>query len=199
MKFMTLSTLLLSFSTLTALAAPPPESYINMICVSEFPTTSFLIEQTKDELDVRVIHHNGSGYVPFRDALIVPNDLPLIQSHAQLISKLGNEWNFKWPRKSCNADSPMFFQCIGDAQSFETNGIRIQPFAISVSDMDYRSIWTNFSQKNVRLSFYAGDDKQTYDVTMNYSPHECVDGTNPAARKKLLNRMSQKNIKVKGL
>jgi hypothetical protein len=48
--------LLLSLTNL-AFAAP-----INMACITEFPTTSFIAETEGDELIVKVIHHNGVGY-----------------------------------------------------------------------------------------------------------------------------------------
>lgn len=168
-----LSSLFLSLTLLsTSAGAAPVEAKISMICVTEFPTTTFEANQIGDEVHMRVIHHNGTKYAPFHDALVVSNDLDALKQKAQMVEKLGDYWSFKWRRSGCNADTPLFFQCVGEAYDFEVNGIKIHPYAFSITDTEQKTMWGNFKSKNVRLDFTI--DKANYYLTMNYQPTECV-------------------------
>jgi len=155
------------------LQAAPPEANISLICVTEFPSTTFEANQIGDEVHMRVIHHNGAKYAPFHNTLVTPNDIEFLKRRAQVIEKLGDQWNFKWRRSGCNADTPLFFQCVGEAHDFEINGIKIHPWSITVSDVEEKSTWGKFKSKNIRLNFSI--EQQSYYVTMNYQPNECVE------------------------
>lgn len=181
----------LLFSTLIspALPAAPTEAVISMACVTEFPTTSFIAEQYEDVILMRLIHHNGAKYAPFHDSLTTPNDIDILAQRAQVISKLGDEWNFKWRRSGCNADTPLFFQCIGEAYDFEVNGYKIHPWSITISEKSETSLWGTFDSQNVRLNFSIGSD--SHYISMDYQPGECFSLSSPAGKAKLKARLQK--------
>lgn len=164
--------LLTTLTVLIGTSALAAEAPINMICVTEIPTSTFEAKENGNNVHIRLIHHNGTKFAPISKAILTPNDLEPLQKRAEMILKLGNKWEFDWDRSGCNADEPMFFQCVGGAKDFEINGVKIHPWAFSVSELTEKTIWGTYQQKNVSLRFDI--DKVQYEITMDYQPGECV-------------------------
>lgn len=158
-----------------ALQASPKErieANINMSCVTEFPSTSFFVRQYDKEVKVRVIHHNGVKFAPIWSGLITPHDISTITEAADSVAKLGDEFEITWKRDACNADSEMFFQCVGQAQDFTTaTGEKVHPWAISVYDVTENSIYGEFKKKSISLRFNV--DEKSNQITMDYYPKDC--------------------------
>ena len=152
------------------------EAIIGMICVTEFPSTSFLVEQKENQVLLQVIHHNGPRYAPLSSALVTANDLEVLKSQAEFIQSLGNQMDLKWKRSGCNADRSDFFQCVGSAEDSVVNQVPIHPWALTVSDVEEKTLWGNFKKKNIALRFSSGQDsaKKDYQVTMDYGEGDCV-------------------------
>jgi hypothetical protein len=159
---------LLLFSTQAWSAAGQPL----MSCVSEFPSTTFIIAGQGEWVDVQVIHHNGSKYVPFWDSLVVPNDIPSLKERADVIQKMGDGFQFRWKASQCKVANEMFFECIGGAEEFEVGGLKVQPWGLYVTEVTERTPKMVFSHRSVRLLMTISG--KTYQVLMNYQDGECI-------------------------
>lgn len=157
-----------------AQAQQQKDSLVDVICVSEYPSTSFIVKQDGDQIRVRVLHHNGARYAPFTESLLTPNDLPVIQERAGFIEKLGDDWEFSLPRSTCEVSGPMFFQCVGDGTSFQSNGYVVQPWGLSVTNVVQKTVMGTYTHKNLSLKMESGAPKKNYEVTMNYQDYECA-------------------------
>lgn len=150
----------------------PFEANINMTCVTEFPSTSFIVRQNDSKVSVRVIHHNGTQYAPIWSGLVTPHDLIAVQEAAHSVAKLGQDFEITWNRKGCNADSEMFFQCVGEAEDFLTStGELVHPWALSIYDIVENSIYGEFRKKTVSLRFNI--NQKAHQITMDYMPSDC--------------------------
>jgi hypothetical protein len=171
-----LFTFLLLWLLSIQVVAAPVEAVMDLICVTEAPTTSFLVEQDKDTVKVRVIHHNGVQYAPITNSLITPNDLELLKSQAGLIQSLGDDWSFQWKRSGCNADRSDFFQCVGEAEDVVLNSVKVHPWALTVTDVQETTMWGTYRKKNLSLRFSV--EKKGYQmnvqVTMDFQKGDCV-------------------------
>ena len=167
---MTLIATTTAFAKSKSPATTEPE--INLTCVTEFPTTSYFVKQEGDQVSVRILHHNDLKYVPIHQGLLTTQDAAELPKKAQMIQKLGNELNFKWKRTGCNADSPLFFQCVGEAVDFEQNGLKAHPWALTVTDMTSKTLWGTRKYKNVTMNFSVGDER--FEIPMEYENYECV-------------------------
>ncbi len=163
--------LLFAFTTQSFAAEP----IIDVACVTETPTTSFFLVEKNGQVDVRVMHHNGSAYIPFRSSLITPSDIPVLSKQAALLAKLGDTWEFTFKRADCQVDAPLFFQCLGDATSFQQNGIKVRPYSISVTDTVQKTLWGNFHHKALKLSFEVGEGTvENLQIENQFLPGECM-------------------------
>jgi hypothetical protein len=162
----------LLFTVSSAYAADASEPPIKMICVTEFPTTSFEIKQIGDKVQVHLVHHNGPKYAPFHDAILVPNDLDEMKAQADTIQKLGDEWVFNFKRSDCKALSETFFSCQGRADSFDKNGLKVSPWSLSVSDIEQKNMSGTYTLKKVSLNFSVNGKDLL--ISSNYQPGECA-------------------------
>ena len=90
-KMLILASLLMSSS----LMATP----VNMLCITEYPTTSFVAMTEGDTINVRLFHHNGTQFMPIWSNVITPNDLPMLNEVASVLSDLGTDLKFSMPEK----------------------------------------------------------------------------------------------------
>lgn len=145
---------------------------VDMRCVTEFPTTSFLTQEQGEEVVVDIIHHNGVQYTPFRDSLITPSDIALLSKQADLFLQLAPTMTFRWPKKSCEITSGMFFQCFGKAAPVIVNGLTVLPRYISMSEATHKlvggySFWVKTVSVNITVN------NEDYTITNNFFDGDC--------------------------
>lgn len=168
---------------LTAVQSFAKNPELDMICVTEIPSTSFVIKQTGEKISVRVFHHSGSQYAPFWNSLITPSDLEILSEQARVVEKLGNLIEITWNAVGCEVKDPQFFGCIGDAEKLVANGLEVQPWALSVTQVEEKTMWGDFKKKN--LSLRVSVDEKSYQITSDYYDKDCVKSSDPAAASKL--------------
>lgn len=173
---MKLLTALLSLIVSAGASAAP----MNMACVTEHPTTSFVGVTENDTITFHLIHHNGVKYMPVWSNVLTPNDLPVIQEAANVLSELGNHLTFTMPEKSCEVDGFMI-NCFGTQPAQVINGHKV-------------SLWSVYTKFDTETSF-AGEynyiwssmgldiDGKTYWVPMKYSNYECFEDWSAKALK----------------
>lgn len=167
----TLVTILTLFP-LFAQAAELPS--IEMSCVSQFPTTSYLVESRGEELVVRVIHHNGTKYAPAISGIYTPNDLPILAKRAALVEKMADDMTFRWPLKNCKKHEGMRVECFGTDDVQEGKGkAKIAPFAFYTTKTSEEGIAGKWEYLNVTMSFDVNGERDA-SIDMRYFDGECV-------------------------
>lgn len=169
----------LFFSSLAAMAAP---NSMNMICVTEVPTTSFVVEESGDKLVVDVIHHNGAEYAPIFDSAVTPSDLTTLATHAKLIKDLGTHQRFEFPKDKCKKDDTLIVSCIGDTPVQTINGRKVEAWGFYTSQQVDKSSYGKFSYTKVTLSMEVDD--VDVKIPMRYYEGDCSENL-ALMRKKL--------------
>lgn len=102
----TILTFAIALAALTASAATPvptpTDEALTLTCITEYPTTSFIVEPTDDGkmIGVRIFHHNGVDYMPIHEGVVVTNDLSILSGRAKELVTLGTDYSFKFPREN---------------------------------------------------------------------------------------------------
>jgi hypothetical protein len=150
-----------------------PEANINLTCVTEFPSTSYFVQQHGQLVDIRILHHGGTKYAPFHQGISTVEEIPTLGKKAQMIEKLGSEIKFQWMRSGCNADTALFFQCVGEGVDFEKNGIKVHPYALTVTDGETKTMWGRRKTKTIHLNFSVEGER--YELPQEYEMRDCVE------------------------
>lgn len=148
----------------TALSAP-----INMACVTEFPTTSFIAETEGEDLVVKVIHHNGVGYMPLHGGVITPNDLAVLSTKAENLKRLGDFYTLRWKSNKCTLIGT-FLSCYG-GEDIQINDAKVSPWALYTSAQRSESNLGVF--ENMEVGLMLDIDGKTESFSMKYEKSEC--------------------------
>ena len=161
---------LLSLVASSSLLAAP----VNMACVTEYPTTSFVAFSEGGDLNIRLIHHNGVKFMPIWSSIITPNDLPVITETASILSELGNELNFTIPAKACGVDG-MMMNCFGRSEEQVINGHKVNLWSVYTKLENEKSFAGEYNY--VWSSLAIDVDGKSYWIPMKYYDYECFQDT----------------------
>lgn len=184
MKFLTV--ILTLFSAMTATASP-----VNMACITEYPTTTFIGQTEGDKINFRLIHHNGVKYMPIWSSVITPNDLSVLTEVASVLSDLGDELTFSMDEKNCNVDG-LLINCFGSDEVQEIGGHKVTMWGVYTSattDTSFAGIY-NYIWSTMALDI----DGKSYYVPMRYGENECFKDWNA---KGLNKKIKAKNLFLK--
>lgn len=167
-------TVFVTATILLASLAHAAADNVEFKCMTGYPTTSFLAETHGDEVVVRVIHHHGTQFAPIHEGIVVPNDIELIKSRAELLAKMGTDFTFKFPLEKCTVHSPGQMTCLsGDTQvlggqEFTASMLSLYTSTSYVSEIEIPVQWVT-----LYLDVKGYDMPSPY-ITMRYSQHECT-------------------------
>ncbi|MBV2168160.1 MAG: hypothetical protein KUL82_05575 [Bdellovibrio sp.] len=165
-----MKTLLLICTFLFPLASFASDK-MDMACVTEFPTTSFVVREVGDTVVVEVFHHNGTGYMPIFDGLATPNDIATLAARAQTLASLPTVQRYEWPREKCETQDDMIESCFGLTDAQEMNGHKVKAWAFSSSLVMEKSFAGKFNSRKVVLDIDV--DGKSFSVPMKYAENEC--------------------------
>lgn len=165
---------------------------VNMACITEFPTTSFVALTENDTINFRLIHHNGTKYMPVWNNVITPNDLSIISDAADLLSELGPELNFTMPEKNCEVMDGMLMNCFGNSPEVVMNGHKVNLWAVHTKEVTETSFAGTYEY--VITSMALEIDGKTLHVPMKYGSHECF---KDFYSKNLRQKIKTKNVFLK--
>ncbi len=169
---MTVGLSLLTFASMShAQDAIKIERPFDFKCTTEIPTTSFWFAEDGGHFNVRVMHHNGTGYAPFVQRLIVPNDMAGLLEKAEVAKNTGDDIMLRWDKKNCKRLNNEIFSCVGGGESLTSAKKEIKPWHISRSESVTKTANGEFKKQTVNLSYEI--QGQSYDYMMDYAPHEC--------------------------
>ena len=142
-------------------------------CMTQYPSTSFSIETSGDTVTMSVLHHNGIGYAPFWNSLIVPSDITKLQERANLVMKLAPELSATWKKSACKLlNGNKHFICMGATDKIKSNGIDIDPWAVYSSTHSESSFAGDYEHTEVAFRFYVNNEANQF--VMKYQPGDCL-------------------------
>lgn len=158
-----------------AIAAPAAPLPIDLVCVTEWPTTSFVIQEEGEKLRVELLFHSGSEYAPAITGIYTPRDLPIITERANYALVFPNYSVFRWPLAKCDKhDDPLRFECFGtdDVQN-GNGGERIKPFALYTTKVSEDGIAGKLDYLKVAFT-YQVNGKGDPSLEMTYDRAACI-------------------------
>lgn len=159
-------------TALIALGVSLSVSAMEVICVTEFPTTSVYGETQEDEFVVHVIHHNGMRFMPIYTGMVTPHDLATLAKKAEEFSKLGDHYIFRWPASSCKREDTDLMGCSGGATEVEMNGTKVKPWGMFTKRIHTEA--DIFAYDQVEVSFHLEIDGNNHSFSMQYAKGECA-------------------------
>ncbi len=169
------------------IAVAQTQKPLDVICITEYPSTTFIVREEGSKVRVKMIHHNGTQYMPIWGSLVTPADLPVLQKAANVLIPLGNSVEFTMDKKLCQLSSDFLFACVGRGDDFELNGVKVHPWAISSSEVTEQSALGTFAKRTMDLRLEI--DGKSYSYPMNYYPTECFRSEDLEHRKDLSRRL----------
>ena len=138
-----------------------------------FPSTSFLLSEKSDHVELRVINHNGAKYAPVYNGNATPSDIEHIKKSGDFFEKLGDFFTIKFEKKNCRFEEDRFFTCFLNDES-DISGTKIHTIYFSTSESTDRIVGYEFNKKNVRLSLRENQqDFLEYRLEMAYFDGDC--------------------------
>ena len=147
-------------------------SALEFKCISQMPTTSFLLRTENDQVILKTIHHNGTPYMPIHEGLIVPQDLTYLKQVADRLTKMGDTNEFRFPLKKCKVYGAERLNCSGgDSQDF--NGTKMSALSFNTSNFSETVYDQTFHGIKITLSLLIENFVPVQNIVMNYQPDEC--------------------------
>ncbi len=141
-------------------------------CQSTMPTTSFLLKTVDDNVILTTVHHNGTPYMPIHEGIIVPNDFSYLQSVADVLIKMGDFNEFKFPLKKCEIHGEGLISCRG-GESKVMNGKEFQALSFYTSKITEEALGQVFQKNKVVLSVYINGFVPVQTITNDFYGEEC--------------------------
>lgn len=140
-------------------------------CITEPLSTSFIAHSDQEKLKVRLINSNGVEYMPISSTLITSHDLESLKRRAEALKNLGSVSEFEFDLSQCTVFSDNNFMCYGKHQFKVGNGEVIEAASFSSRFHTTKSMGYIYEQTEISASFKIKGEE--YDVMMKYSPEEC--------------------------
>lgn len=146
----------------------------NLKCITGgFPTTSFLLEENKDNIELKVINHNGAKYAPVYSGIATPSDIDFIKKSGEFFNKTGDFFSIKFAKENCRIEEDKFYTCVIKEES-EISGIKINTVYFTTSESVDKIPGFEFTRTNVRLSLREhASDMLEYKLEMSYYDQDC--------------------------
>ena len=147
-----------------------PQS-LDLLCMTEFPTTSFIGETVNNRFNVRFVNSNGVKHMPIHSGLVTIEDIKLLEKRANVLKNLDDVSEFNFDVKSCTVYQDQTFRCANGSTFKTNNGTQFEAYSIRSSLVKIYFSDFQYDQVQVTASFIVNGE--TYDVPMNYGSLEC--------------------------
>jgi hypothetical protein len=143
-----------------------------ILCITEFPTTSFIGHSRGNEMALRFVNSNGIKFMPISSTLITSHDLTLLAARAEALKNLPEEIEFPIELKNCVIYADQTFYCHGgEAQFLDLTGQVVLVDHLYSNQSTTKS--QNYTYDQVQISIGFRIKGESYTVSMNYTPSEC--------------------------
>lgn len=142
-------------------------------CMTEFPSTSFFLNEGSKSIELRVINHNGSKYAPVISGIITPNDIDFVKKSGDFFQKIGDDFVIHFDKKNCRVEQNKYFTCFINDESV-IGETKIHNIYFTTTESVDRTESYEFTRKNVRLSLREKkEDLLDYRLEMSYYFNDC--------------------------
>ena len=157
--------------TLTLLVASTSSFALEtlMSCATYHVTTSYALIETENEIELQVLHHNGTKFMPVHSGLITKFDLSTIAKNTEAIEKLGSRYVFRFSKDECQLTSEQW-------KCFSSNEQRQNENLVSkVSFQTYQklTIIKGREYKSQVMALSLTLNGQNYSMPMEYDVTDC--------------------------
>ncbi len=139
-------------------------------CFTNPLSTSMVATSLEDKILFRVIHHNGVKYTPIHFGAVTPQDLKKLEFKANLLAKLGDQFEVSFPKKKCSVFSHQGYECFsegpGKIGGLDVDGYSFQTYGreSTIYEHTYHSMVATFSIEY---------DHTYFDITVEYMLENC--------------------------
>jgi len=151
--------------------APPKNSLFHLLCVTEYPTTSFVVESDNEYVSLRVYHHNGTLYAPMFSGIVTPYDVKNFSQQAAVIESLGTQLEARWKLSQCQRSSTKLFSCFGSGEKRNQQGAPFVPFSLYSTSINEEGIAGPWEYLQMVFNFEVNG--QSLSIPMKYHINEC--------------------------
>ncbi|MFP5520721.1 MAG: hypothetical protein ACLGGX_12520 [Bdellovibrionia bacterium] len=144
---------------------------LQILCMTEFPTTSFIGFPEGNVVKMRMSNANGVAYMPIASHIVTSADIPYLQKRAELAKEFGSSLDFDIEMSKCEIYSDGTLSCGGGAKMKGAAGGEIQFVSLGTSKTTTKLM--DYVFEEVKVSAYFKVNGQDFDVTMKYSNTEC--------------------------
>lgn len=155
-----------SFSFLTSFAAQAS----GWQCFTTPTTSSISGLESKDSLDIAIIHHNGVRYMPIHSGVITPNDIDYLKSRGEVLKKLGDEIHLSFPLSNCKSYGDWKMSCYSRTPT-KIGELKIDSASLISSTSTRELLGYQFHQIEMNLSVRVG--RFNYDIPLEYQASDC--------------------------
>lgn len=171
-KILILITLILASATAVSNPDQLSPQELQILCITEFPTTSFIGHSVNKKMSLRFVNSNGIQYMPISSSLITSHDLKVLAARAEALKNLPEEIEFPIDLNKCIVYADQTFFCHGgNAQFQDLLGELVTVEAVYSSQI--KTKFQNYTYEQVQVSISFRIKGESYTVSMNYSPFEC--------------------------
>lgn len=166
--------ILIVFSMLSGSAwasSQAPLKELSILCITSYPTTSFIGVTNGSDVVVRLVNSNGVDFMPIASHLVTTHDLKMLQKKATVLKAIGEESTFHFALKNCEIYKDGTFRCNGNEKFTSEAGVEME--AISLDSKFISSQFMDFEFKEVQLTAVFKVAGETHDVSMKFDPTEC--------------------------
>lgn len=148
---------------------------IRMTCITEPFTTSVVVFPEGTKTTIRVIHHNGTEYMPLTSASVTPHDLANLAMASDELKKLGSQYELHLDPSKCRLVRNTLVDCYGEANDV-INGNRVSWISLQTSKTTQESPLLATPLHKILVNLSMTVNGKAFDFAMSYNPKNCVAG-----------------------
>lgn len=138
-------------------------------CATDHPTTSYALIESKDSIELQILHHNGVQYMPIHQGLITIADLQTFQKDAELFSQMGTGFSVHFLKSECKVTSEDW-SCL-KKQPVQLGKLQAKSIHFSIYDKQVITKKSTANYKVAQINIVVGFYSHT--LPMEYSPTNC--------------------------
>ena len=85
----------------------------NFTCATDPLSTSAVVFTNGADVTIRIVHHNGTMYMPIASATVTPSDLKILEQKAQDLAQLGATYDLHIDAVGCTIDRNTWLIAMG--------------------------------------------------------------------------------------
>ncbi len=140
-----------------------------MSCATYHVTTSYALIETEKEIELQVLHHHGTQFMPVHSGLIIKYDLDTIAKNSEALEKLGARYVFRFSKDECQLTTETW-------KCFSPNEQRQNETPVSqIGFQTYvkRTIVKGREYQNHVMDLSLNINGQNYSIPMEYDISDC--------------------------